>query len=483
MLFRAQHLGPLHDVEIDLSKNLIVLAGPNNSGKTYLAWSVYGLHRFRPVHIEALVQCAKTLLESQEHTINLTDVFQNAGQEILASIATQYKSNLHLCFSSEKSQFATANIELAGIPLLTGPKQQLHIRGFNNLSVDKSFSALLSVGDDTSARIDWTLLEGEGFSQFLTRTNEEGDFSSSLREFRDSTSERVSKLNSENKDEICRELNESLSKVVHSHLFPKCILFPAERIAVNIFAKELALKRTKLVDEMVDADLDNHGESTIELVRRKAGRYPWPIRDSLRIANDLANLSRENGPFAELADELEKTILGGEVVVSKSGEVTFSPVGRKEKPLELHLSASIVKSLSSLVFYFRFLARPNDFIVIDEPELNLHPDNQRKVARLLAKAVRLGFKVMISTHSDYILRELNHLLMLSRLPAEEAPGLGYDPNCSIAPVQLGVYLFIGGQVESIPVTDTGFSVKTIDDVVNQLNADEQRLYARLEQQE
>jgi predicted ATPase len=48
MFFRAQNLGPLRDAEIDLSKDLIVLAGPNNSGKTYLAWSVYGLHRMIP---------------------------------------------------------------------------------------------------------------------------------------------------------------------------------------------------------------------------------------------------------------------------------------------------------------------------------------------------------------------------------------------------------------------------------------------------
>ncbi len=45
MFFRVQNLGPLRDAEVDLSKDLIVLAGPNNSGKTYLAWSVYGLHR------------------------------------------------------------------------------------------------------------------------------------------------------------------------------------------------------------------------------------------------------------------------------------------------------------------------------------------------------------------------------------------------------------------------------------------------------
>lgn len=49
-----------------------------------------------------------------------------------------------------------------------------------------------------------------------------------------------------------------------------------------------------------------------------------------------------------------------------------------------------------------------------QPELNLHPENQRAFARFLAKLVNLDIKVLITTHSDTILREFNTLIMLSR---------------------------------------------------------------------
>ena len=49
----------------------------------------------------------------------------------------------------------------------------------------------------------------------------------------------------------------------------------------------------------------------------------------------------------------------------------------------------------------------------DEPELNLHPANQRRIARLFARLVNLGVKVFITTHSDYIVKELNTLIMLN----------------------------------------------------------------------
>jgi predicted ATPase len=44
--------------------------------------------------------------------------------------------------------------------------------------------------------------------------------------------------------------------------------------------------------------------------------------------------------------------------------------------------------------------------MVDEPELNLHPENQRRVARLFARLINLGIKVFITTHSDYIVKEL-----------------------------------------------------------------------------
>ena len=52
--------------------------------------------------------------------------------------------------------------------------------------------------------------------------------------------------------------------------------------------------------------------------------------------------------------------------------------------------------------------------MVNEPESNLHPENQRRIARLFACLVNLGIKVFITTHSDYIVKELNTLIMLNQ---------------------------------------------------------------------
>jgi len=72
-----------------------------------------------------------------------------------------------------------------------------------------------------------------------------------------------------------------------------------------------------------------------------------------------------------------------------------------------------IRSLLQLSRYLKHQARVGDLVIIEEPELNLHPKNQRRIARLLASLVNCGLKIMITTHSDYILREFNNLILLT----------------------------------------------------------------------
>jgi len=114
-----------------------------------------------------------------------------------------------------------------------------------------------------------------------------------------------------------------------------------------------------------------------------------------------------------LANELEQEILKGKIIISPEGEIKYIPNNAPEQSLELSMTASLIKSLASIVFYLRHLAQASDYIIIDEPELNLHPDNQILMARFLGRLVNEGFKVIASTHSDYLVMEISNLIMLA----------------------------------------------------------------------
>jgi ABC-type multidrug transport system ATPase subunit len=185
-----------------------------------------------------------------------------------------------------------------------------------------------------------------------------------------------------------------------------------------------------------------------------------------------------------LADELEQNILKGKIRISKTGEVNYIPDHAPEQNLGVHLTASLVKSLSNLVFYFRHLAKAGDYIIIDEPELNLHPDNQTLIARFLGRLINEGFKIITSTHSNYIIREINNLIMLTQ-PSEKTADLikkyGYMTNQLINPTQIAGYLFKNNHScpQSIEITEMGLGIETIDQVVTELNKSSQEIYLSL----
>lgn len=57
--------------------------------------------------------------------------------------------------------------------------------------------------------------------------------------------------------------------------------------------------------------------------------------------------------------------------------------------------------------------------MIDEPELNLHPASQILLARLLVLLSNVGIKIFITTHSDYIVRELSNCVILNNFNNEQ----------------------------------------------------------------
>jgi len=243
------------------------------------------------------------------------------------------------------------------------------------------------------------------------------------------------------------ELAWGIYTLLRNHL--SMAAFPAERVAVHLLADASPSPK----------------------------RYLAPIQDILSISSGLLRASEYQEAYADLAEEIERTILGGSISVH--GQLSFRS---GSSLIEIRDAGLAVKALGSFVFYLRHLARKGDVVVIDEPELGLHPDNQRKVARVLAKAVNRGLRVLASTHSDYLIRELNHLILLSRpgdAMARVREQLGCDPESLLAPEQLGVYFFDGTGNRELPVDEQGFEVATIEAAIDDINADSQAIHAAL----
>lgn len=114
------------------------------------------------------------------------------------------------------------------------------------------------------------------------------------------------------------------------------------------------------------------------------------------------------GYFEQLAQRLESGVLGGRVerVQTKSEypEIEFSDATGK---YPLHRTSSMVSELATLVLLLKTHVSPGEFLIVEEPESHLHPRAQAQLARVLFAASRSGLKIMLTTHSDYFVSELN----------------------------------------------------------------------------
>jgi len=200
----------------------------------------------------------------------------------------------------------------------------------------------------------------------------------------------------------------------------------------------------------------------------------------------LEDIDKRTGELAKAHPELLAAfdaIIGGSYKVVKQ-QLVFQAKGAGKQRFTMNEASSCIRALLDVGFYLRCRARAGDVFIIDEPELNLHPKNQRAFARLVARMVNAGIKVFITTHSDYLVKEINTLIMLhQRTPHTKTvqQQYGYDEAELINPQRICMYITglqkaVSGRGKArtlIPATiypDRGIEVSTFDETIETMNA-------------
>ena len=147
----------------------------------------------------------------------------------------------------------------------------------------------------------------------------------------------------------------------------------------------------------------------------------------------------------DIARDLEENILSGAVSVEKPDigypRFFYIPQGWKEtKALPLMNASSMVSELAPLVLYLRHVVAPGDLLIIEEPESHLHPAMQAAFARQLAQVVKAGIRVIVTTHSEWVLDQFANLVRLSALPQAKRKEFP-EADAALRPDQFGAWLF------------------------------------------
>lgn len=451
MKIHLKELGPLRDADFELG-DLTIICGNNNTGKTYATYGLFGFLTFwrEAFRLDIPLSRMDELFETGTTLISINEYTQKADK-IIRRGCEAYKEQLPIVFSSPIKRFEKSSFQVA---------------------IDSKC--------DINPIEPFELTLGAAKSQLFTIKKEVNDPNVSITLLVSAQSLKIPK------DIVVRTIADALKDILFGHLFPKPFLASAERTGAAIFRKELNFRKRRMLDELHKSD----DVDPYDVLFNIKNDYPLPVEANVEFARSLESIFKKTSFIARehkaLLNEFAD-IIGGNYEVTKNDELLYVQKKGKMK-LSLDESSSAVRSLLDVGFYLRHQAERGDILMIDEPELNLHPSNQRKVARLLAKLVNIGIKVFITTHSDYIVKEINTLMLLKR----DEPHLlkirqdeKYAVDELLEPKQIRLYMakearrLIDGNTNKtkcqtlvpaqIDLDEGGIEVSTFDDTIDEMN--------------
>ncbi len=199
-----------------------------------------------------------------------------------------------------------------------------------------------------------------------------------------------------------------------------------------------------------------------------------PIKDNIDFTRDIPDLPRETSSLGEekLFNNIKEMMSG--YYSNATDEIRFISKARKDGRfnIPLHLASSSARGLVDLYFFLRYSGRRGQLLIIDEPESHLDTANQVRFARLLARLVAAGLRVVITTHSDYIIKELNNLIMLGR----EFPNkrnvmkrLKYRPEDQLSAESVRAYVAEDGGLTECNIGPYGINMPVFDVTIDEIN--------------
>ena len=502
----VRDFGPIESADIDL-RPMTVFVGPSNTGKSYLAILTYALHRFFSGSVifsgdvppevggYTIFQFERSLQDQRTISREVTDALSVWVDETVSKILNE----------STGGTFPPVLPESASVPLRTRLRDIREQGALLNHEVARCFGVvstknLIRFGTREGFRVAVKLPATENFGCEFTVQEGVGELMATIPDHvtlrLDPSTIGVSdralaqaltwvasearKAETENRRQyfINSLINEVAAVIGYQYFMPLTRMgyyLPAARTGVMDSYKAVVGSLIHQMSQSTFPRTESHPTLT------------GVMSDFLVRLTTLGEVRRSE-PDKILSENIERSILSGLVRMEKSefgiSEFLYRPDGW-DYDLRLANTSSMVSELAPVVLYLRYIVRPGEVLIIEEPEAHLHPAMQVEFVRHLAAAVRAGVRIMLTTHSEWILEELSNLVHLSSLTESQREGIG-RASYALSPEDVGVWLFgpkeqpEGSVVREIPfdAEDGGF-VTDYEDVGIRTHNDWARISNRL----
>lgn len=393
MKFTIENVGPIKKSEMEFG-DLTILCGKNNTGKTYITYNTFNffdaIKYFLRIHVDK--KYPEMLLEKGKISIDLSSFFESYPSMFKIAMDNWVKEEAARQMAAHKDNYAQAVMNLE---FDCDDFKKFIRNAFFELQPPITRTCILHIKKKKGNNVSFTI---ENTGKDLPDV-----------------------------DVLHTHLNGFLS-FVFNHYFPDTFIITCERTGVACFRPSFIYPLKNPDTRKNDYDED-------------APRYPRPMQKDWRFVMEFKEASIEKSFIAEEHPEILEyfeEICGGRYSLDNN-IVLFEPKNAPNVKLTTTECSSAVRALMELNFYLKHKATKHQVLIIDEPELNLHPENQRKMARLIGMLINAGLYVAITTHSDYILREFD---FMTRLHGHKklATQLGYSNDQLLDSARIKSYI-------------------------------------------
>ena len=389
---KAKNFGPIEKAEIDL-RPLTVFVGESNTGKTYLAALIYALHQ----NFEGFSQLP----------------WANSAASFLGLVygpRPRFSSSLQNKVEEEKLEMLE-KLNTPGCPFkFSDLPQQMHAQIESKLENQEDFANELKRCFDL-----------EGVSQLIRFTGNQAN------EMKVSLS--VGKSNQTYWDFEARTTG-STDPTITEYIDPDMILLDVKDETLNLgdlldflLTPQGTGGKSYYLPAARSGIMESRDVIATALIKRvtrigldhlEVSTFSGMIADFLEQLFNYKERKESSNSIRRVAEQLETDLLEGKIGVKRPiseayPEFLYRP-DQAEESLRMSHSSAMVSELTPLVLFLRSIVKQGDLLIIEEPESHLHPSAQTKIAQTLARLVRAGVHVIITTHSNYLLQQIGNLI-------------------------------------------------------------------------